>query len=95
MNEKSHVSTRRAFKSWPANQNLLDLFFFFLICLLIDLKKKKIQTKKKKRSQSGSNEHSSRVACVGGKKIPVYCIDEILPKKKERNFKKDVLFTLV
>ena len=25
----------------------------------------------------------------------VYCIDDILPKKEEENFKKDVLFTLV
>ena len=29
------------------------------------------------------------------KKKNVYCIDDILPKKEEENFKKDVLFTLV
>lgn len=40
---------------------------------------------------------SYRVACVVGVGGNVYCIDYILPKKRRReeNFKKDVLFTLV
>lgn len=47
------------------------------------------------RSRCCSNEHSYRVACVVGKKKKVYCTDDILPKKRAENLKKDVLFTLV